>query len=350
MNFVRTPRTLWLVVVALVAAGCTSGAVSTTTSSTPTTSTTLPTTSTTLPPIAAVDVAVTPSGWVPVDYGDAQVSVPASFTIFYPGWSLCGTPAPNAIYVGPPGRSAVGCGVEAASPRATTIWIEQGHSALKPSAAQTIINGLHLHALIARFSRKIRGYESPALGSEIIGGGPLANRIFRTLTRSPRTVALTPGSAPPVPRSWKSVTFDGLRFDVPRSWLVAQTAETFEDVGRSCAMPGVSFTNTEVVLSTDERAFPVGVGCPNYFQMPQQPNDGVEVDGGSDIQFPFRLLFSNHCLDLHGLTACPATTPAYSILFLRVTAAGHKTPVLVSIGLAGNGMVARTILYSLRAS
>jgi hypothetical protein len=45
-----------------------------------------------------------------------------------------------------------------------------------------------------------------------------------------------------------------------------------------------------------------------------------------------------------------ATSPAYSILVLKLTVPGRKTPVLVSIGLAGNGMVARTILYSLRAA
>ncbi|MGO9198722.1 MAG: hypothetical protein ACLQK4_16545 [Acidimicrobiales bacterium] len=61
-------------------------------------------------------------------------------------------------------------------------------------------------------------------------------------------------------------------------------------------------------------------------------------------------LYSTHCLDLHGLTACPASSPAYSILVLKVTVPGRKTPVLVSIGLAGNGMTARTVLYSLRAT
>jgi hypothetical protein len=58
--------------------------------------------------------------------------------------------------------------------------------------------------------------------------------------------------------------------------------------------------------------------------------------------------FSKSCLALPGLTACPATSPAYSILVLKVIVPGRSKPVYVSIGLAGNGMVARTILYSLR--
>jgi hypothetical protein len=78
--------------------------------------------------------------------------------------------------------------------------------------------------------------------------------------------------------------------------------------------------------------------------------DGVQVDLGSHLQFHVTLSFSAHCLDLHGLTACPATSPAYSILVLRVNVPGRSKPVFVSIGLAGNGMVARTTLCSLRAA
>jgi hypothetical protein len=57
-------------------------------------------------------------------------------------------------------------------------------------------------------------------------------------------------------------------------------------------------------------------------------------------------------LDLKALHACLAagTSYVYSILVLRVTVPRRAKPVVVSIGLAGSGMVARTILYSLRAS
>jgi hypothetical protein len=58
--------------------------------------------------------------------------------------------------------------------------------------------------------------------------------------------------------------------------------------------------------------------------------------------------FSEHCLSVHDLTVCPASSPAYSVLVLKVTVPGRSKPVIVSIGLAGSGIVARTILYSLR--
>ncbi len=75
---------------------------------------------------------------------------------------------------------------------------------------------------------------------------------------------------------------------------------------------------------------------------------GGQVDAGLRTEPTVTLSLSAHCLVLHGLTACPATSPAYSILVVRVNVPGRSKPVFVSIGLAGNGMVARTLLDSLR--
>jgi hypothetical protein len=56
------------------------------------------------------------------------------------------------------------------------------------------------------------------------------------------------------------------------------------------------------------------------------------------------------CLDLHGLTACPATAYSYSVLSLRIAVPVRSKPLYMSIGLAGDGMMPRTMLYSLRAA
>ncbi len=120
-------------------------------------------------------------------------------------------------------------------------------------------------------------------------------------------------------------------------------------LGAICREQGVAFVGTTVTLSTDVRPFVVPL-CPRALPTPQQPNNAVQVDSGLRTEPTVTLSFSTHCLDLHGLTACPATSPAYSILVLRVTVPGRTKPVFVSIGLAGSGMVARTILYSLRAA
>jgi len=117
-------------------------------------------------------------------------------------------------------------------------------------------------------------------------------------------------------------------------------------------MPGVAFPNLDaygVTLDTDTHFLPSDA-CPAYPPLNQPPMNGVQVDSGSRLNFGVTLSFSTHCLRLLGLKVCPATSPAYSILVLKVTVPGRHLPVYVSIGLAGNGMVARTILHSLRAT
>ena len=83
---------------------------------------------------------------------------------------------------------------------------------------------------------------------------------------------------------------------------------------------------------------------------PQSPQDGVQIDSGPRTLSldPVKPSFSEHCLPMHDLTVCPATSPAYSILVLKVSVPSRSKPIYVSIGLAGNGMVARTILFSLK--
>lgn len=341
---VRIRRVVPLITLALMATACSTGQM------TPaTTQIGIPPSS---QPLPTVVTSATPAGWVPVSYGDAQISVPASFSVRYPGWNECGAVSlPGTLELGPATASAVGCGAAPPSRKATTTQILQGHSTFQLEAKPPIvINGLGSYALINHISGKVVGYYSPALGVEIIGSGPLAGHIFRTLTRAPRSVALAAGSAPSVPSGWHAVTFQGLSFEAPQSWPVTPTAVTFNDVGEICGNVGVTFTSTEVVLSTDLRPFPEAACLILPPTKPQPPIDGIEVDAGNVTGFPIALSFSKHCLDLHGLTACPATTPAESILVLRVTVPGRTRPVTVSIGLAGNGMVARTILYSLRAA
>src|ERR1019366_7701985 len=123
-------------------------------------------------------------------------------------------------------------------------------------------------------------------------------------------------------------------------------------IGQPCLMPGVTLWASGVVLSTDVKNYFYLCPAPVRPPGPQVPQDGVQFDSGSRTlpQDGMSVKFSKHCLKLHGLTACPATSPAYSILVLKVTVPGRSKAVYVSIGLAGNGMVARTILYSLRAA
>jgi hypothetical protein len=189
-------------------------------------------------------------------------------------------------------------------------------------------------------------YLVPSLSVEITVDGPLGQRVLHTLTWSPRAVVLAPGSSPAIPSSWRQVTFAGLRFSVPANWPITRTQVT-PGLGAICETLGVAFAGATVTLSTDVRPMLLPP-CPYIPPTPQQLENGVQVDSGLRTEPMVTLSFSDHCLVLHGLTACPASSPAYSILVVRVNVPGRDKPVFVSIGLAGNGKVARTILDSLR--
>ena len=338
-------RALVLVVMALALAACTSA---------PTASST----TTTVPaqPLPAIDLSATPAGWVPVAYGGAQVSVPASWSVYYPGWTDCGIKG-DSLYLGPATATTAGCFI-GFSPRTTQVNLRHIDRVPSPyrSDKPVNVNGVAVYVTPSYGPHPVLVDYAPSIGVEVTATGPLARQIVNTLTRSPRVVALASGSVPTVPSSWHTVTFQGLAFASPGSWPVTRTLFN-QGIGYPCAVPGVALwlSPSVVALHTDQRIYAYICPAPVRPPGPQTPKDGIQVDAGSQTATQLtaqglRLSFSRHCLALHGLTACPAISPAYSILVLKVTVPGRSKPVYVSIGLAGNGMVARTILYSLRAA
>ena len=346
-------RALVLVVLTLTLAGCSSQTVSTTTT------VLLRTQPLMTEPIPAVDLSATPAGWVPVAYGDAQVSVPAGFNVFYLDSECSSILRPGTVLVGD--GSVSNCSVGTIQPNGTLVHFHPltRNPAFWRNEKPMRLNGLSVYLgpgmdpYLAGYGLEYgaNDYIVPSLGIEVAAVGPLAKQVLNTLTRSPRVVVLAPGSSPVVPSSWQQVTFAGLHFSVPAGWPISRTSGAASGLGNPCETPGVAFFASGVTLSTDTHLLPPNACASGaYSNAPPPPMDGVQVDSGSHLQFHVKLSFSAHCLDLHGLTACPATSPAYSILVLRVTVPGHRQPVYVSIGLAGNGVVARTILYSLRAA
>ncbi len=57
-------------------------------------------------------------------YGDAQVSIPVTWSVYYPGWVDCGLKG-DSLYLGPATPSAIGCGAESANSRAMTMVLER---------------------------------------------------------------------------------------------------------------------------------------------------------------------------------------------------------------------------------
>ena len=246
--------------------------------------------------------------------------------------------------------------------RQSTTWCLSlsAESASGPGTTARIGSPPSLHSIVLGHPEVINGifvypyptgpqssYLVPSLGIEIAVAGSLGQRVLHTLTWSPRAVVLAQGSSPLSPSSWRWVTFAGLRFSVPANWPVTQSQVT-PGLGAICRQQGVAFAGRSVTLSTDRRRLLVAF-CPRMTPTPQPPEDGVQVDSGLRTEPTVTLSLSARCLVLHGLTACPATSPAYSILVVRVNVPGRDKPVFFSIGLAGNGMVARTILDSVQA-
>jgi hypothetical protein len=304
--------------------------------------TTVPTTAKALP---AVDLSATPAGWVPVAFGDAQISVPATWWVLYDSPPCPTGSPPGEAFVNPiPGVFHCPAGT-APGPRTIVRFGPPTSPHSTNFGHPEVINGIFVYPYP---TGPQSSYLVPSLGVEVSVDGPLGQRVLHTLTRSARDMALASGTAPPVSSSWHSMTFAGLRFSVPANWPITRTQVT-PGLGAICGEQGIAFWDTSVTVSTDAR--PVLLPpCPLIRPTPLQPENGVQVDSGLRTEPTVTLSLSAHCLVLHGLTACPATSPAYSILVLRVNVPGRDRPVFVSIGLAGNGKVARTILDSVRAA
>jgi hypothetical protein len=144
------------------------------------------------------------------------------------------------------------------------------------------------------------------------------------------------------------VNYGDVSFVAPADWL--NTDETQWSPG-SCGF-AVEPEYDQAVVFVAGTSMSAPQSCP----APQEPNvsevqpvDGVLVDPGPYGPLQDDSNFGT-CLHINGLTACPTTASLDGALVLAVHLPGGTHPVAVEIGLAGNGMVARTILNSMRAS
>jgi len=356
-------RRLLAVVTALVATSVALAACTST--STPATSTTAPrNSSTTTTPgttgttgttttIPGVTTTATPKGWVPVAFGDAQISVPRSWAVAYVSSDPCAwTFAPGTVFVGDQPR--VFCPNEPAPSSPAAIvrlqplqQVPAGSSSAKPMT----VNGIKVVGGPAELGRLT--YFVPSLGVELQVSPGMAHRILATLSRSPRAVALATGAAPPVPNSWKRISFADVTFAVPGRWPVWHTDRAL-GIGPPCTDDSGSLGQHGVALSADR--YDAVSGCPafgpGFRTLVTLPVPGVQVDvGPKGPQLAPKTL--GRWTEHHGLSIALASEPAYSVLALRasvISADGvADRPIVILIGLTGTGVVARTILGSLQA-
>lgn len=301
----------------------------------------------------AYTLSSVPASWVPVAYGDAQVSVPPTWDVMTHSW--CEAQAP-IIELGDVQPASISCVTAAPLPLVRinglgTVPAPYGHE-------QPIkLNGVPV--LAGPRSLSSVSYFVPSLHVELWAADGTGVRVLATLSASPRAAVLAGGIAPRVPLAWRTVSFAGLRFSVPASWPVTRRSVTEPALGNLCATPGIAFPDSSaslasfgVSLSTDEHVLaPPACATASLYNTVQHPTDGVQVDSGAHVHFQVTLSFpKQQCVHSHDLTICPATAPAYSILVIWVKVPTRAMRVLVSIGLGGNGSEARKILYSLRAA
>ena len=288
-----------------------------------------------------------PSGWIEVAYKDAQVAVPRSFAVVYPNEQYCGVFASTGtVFLGAVAVSQSCLENQSAGAQATVVYLRSQYFSPESLQGYKSIrqDGLRLYLVSVNGAP---GYYSPALGTEVAANGPDALGVLSTFAPSPRRLVLAAGPSPKVPSSWRRVSFDGVSFSVPFDWVVKRTVYA-TGIGQICSVSGVALGLADsVVLSTDKKLYVVA--CPLIGQWPQAPVDGVQIDEGPDAPI---VTASSHCLSLKALHACLAAGSSYiySILVLKVVVPGRSKPVVMSIGLANSGTVARTILYSLRAA
>lgn len=188
----------------------------------------------------------------------------------------------------------------------------------------------------------------PSLGVEVTAIGPKALQVLATLTRSVQSVVLAPGPTSRVPPDWRWYHIGGISFAVPGTWSMRRT-DTWGDcaVGR----PPTTFSGI-LLLSTATKSCGTMGGLAglagNWAQalgvsVGYSPLATAEVTDGSPL----------HCIRLAGLRAC---IPAYSdsgssgnpLMLAVYPRRPQSQPVIMQIGLAGTGSIARMILHSIR--
>jgi hypothetical protein len=278
-----------------------------------------------------VDLDVTPRGWAPVDFGNAQISVPNTWNI----GEACGNQA--GVFLQDLGGEQFPC-----SNSATYVSVLSATKA--PVKKSRTVNGIKVY--VSNESRTQVTAWAPTLGVELdLNAKGLNPRILDTLTYSPRSVVLASGSAPLIPASWRNVSFGGLSFAVPQNWPTTR----IDDPNIGCGPPLLSISLPSSV-TFDSGTEDAAMGCPGpVFPPAGDSDDGLAIDPG-----PYGPFYENEptgaCLHINALTACPTSDHAFGVLVLAVHLPGRDQPVAVEIGLAGSGLIARTILYSIQLS
>jgi len=220
------------------------------------------------------------------------------------------------------------------------------------------VNGIEVEGPVPR--GRWSEYSLPAEHYVFYAEGPEATAIVRTISYSARASLAHLTSAPPAPKTWKHVTADGLRFAVPASWPVSQRSG---QLGCEFGAPLWDVPGAAVIYHGRQSS---RGGCSGYFgslsgpafdEYPQFWGDGVVVSSPAVEPLGTSALWgiapqSDVCSHAHGLMICPAAgdNTLYGPALFTVERPGSQQVVGLTVGLAGDGSVARTIIGSFAPS
>ena len=281
-----------------------------------------------------VDEAATPAGWLPVAFGNAQISVPSSWSLITAGAESC-SPSTGVVVLGQGAWCPPGMGASAASGTAIVTLSMIQSQPTDNGQPYAVMNGIPVYA-----PGVAPVYLAPSLDARLTFTGPQQPGVLHTLTASPRAVVLARGQTSRIPRSWRWVSFSGIRFAVPATWKLSQSANA-PPCGTDILLPVAGVTLAR------GPALPLPCPLPEAEVRPVPQVGGIEVDGyRATTPEPSACVGPRTIASLH---VCLNPAPAYGVLVAHVSATGIAA-ITVRIGMAGNGLVERSVLYSLRRS
>ena len=281
-----------------------------------------------------VDVTATPTGWVPVDYGDAQISVPPTWGLITEGAEACG-PWSGVVILG--GGQWCPPAMNVHEPQPPTVAIRTvPHPNVGDEGPPSYINGLAVYA-----PGLPQLYIVPALHIAMTFTGQPPAQVLRSLTYSPRATVLASGPAPTVPSGWHWITYGGIRFAAPSAWRVQHVSNA-----PACGTDVVLPVGGVVLAAAPE--LPISCPAPLALMRPEPQVAGIEVDAfqASGTLPPPRTQCQGPTM-VDRLEVCIQTDPAYSALVVQVWTTGLAR-LTVKIGLSGTGMTDRIVLHSIR--
>ena len=288
-----------------------------------------------------IELAIAPTWTVSYDEGGVELNCPTQPTLVLVTFT---SPSP-----GNPPRPECG-GV----PATTTVVAWYPAVARLGKAPLKTINGIAVEGPVPR--GRWSEYSLPAAHYVFYAEGPDGTAIVRTVSYSARASLAHITSALPAPKTWKHVTADGLRFAVPASWPVRQRSG---QLGCEFGAPLWDLPGGAVIYHGRQSS---PGGCSGYFgslsgpafdEYPQFWGDGVVVSYPAQAPLGTSALWgiapqSHVCSHAHGLAICPSTgdNTLYGPALFTIERPGSERVVSVTVGLEGDGSVARMIIGS----